>query len=164
MAAYNTSSAYDLQSFERAPKVKQEPKLRVLKSKRKGTTVSAISARSVGTFMLVVMVMVLIIYNQTCLNEVTGEINAINKEIAELQSENTRLGSIIENKMSLFNIGEMAQEMGMKKLDKYQIEYVSLYKENRIETAAQEQPDDLAKQVKMTFVTIIGNVKEYMGI
>ena len=164
MAAYNTSSAYDLQSFERAPQQQTErPQVRVVEAQKKGVVASLLHIKTIAPFFLVVIFLALEVYNKTCLHGITGEITALNNDNQALRSENTRLSSLIDNSMSLYNVAERAQEMGMQKLDKYQIEYVSLYKENRIEVIESATEAGFFEQLKLSVNSAIRDLKEYIG-
>ena len=167
MAGYNTSSAYKLTettTYEDAVS-KRRAQLKLVRNRKKRLIWSIVNIRSISIFMLVITVMSLIVYNQTCLNEVTGEINAINAMIKKMENENVRLSSTLESTVSLHDIAEQAQrELGLQKLDKYQIEYVSLYQENKIVITEEAPKDSFSTKLSLMINGSLQQIKEYIGV
>ena len=66
------------------------------------------------------------------ISSLKAQINGVNKEIVELESEATRLEVEIERKVSLVNLEQAATELGMQKCSKNQVIYI---KTNGFDTA-----------------------------
>ena len=164
MAAYNTSSAYKLDTYEDVT-AKRREQLKLVRSRKSRLIWSIVNIRSVSTFLLVIAVMGLIVHNQILLNEITGDINQVNSIIKEMENENVRLLSTLESTVSLHDIAERAQqELGMQKLDKYQIEYVSLYKDNKIVITEEAPKESFATKLSLMINSTLRQVKEYIGV
>ena len=164
MAAYNTSSAYKLETYEDVV-TKRREQLKLVRNRKRRLIWSIVNIRSISTFLLVITVMSLIVHNQVLLNEVTGDINEINSIIKEMENENIRLASTLESTVSLHDVAERAQqELGMQKLDKYQIEYVSLYKENKIVITEEAPKENFATKLSLVINGTLRQVKEYIGV
>ena len=58
--------------------------------------------------------------------ELNTEINAATKELSKLQSEEIRLEMELERRISFSNIEKAAQELGMHKKEKAQINYIRI--------------------------------------
>jgi len=166
MAAYNTSSAYDLSAFEEAPKKQaQAPRLKVVRNRSaKRTLAVAFTPKALASFVIVVTLICLMVYNHVCLNEITGDINALREEIAQLESQNVIVTSQLDSMLSLRVVAERAKdELGMDRLDKYQTRYVYLYEEDKIivpeEPAQGENPTGVAKIARSLFDSLM----EYIG-
>lgn len=149
MAAYNTSSAYELQ---RQPKQQPKTNLHVHKSKKHNkhqAVAELIKPRTVFLFLLAVSAVLFLLYNQACLTEVNGEISSINRELKVLSSDNIRMQGILEPTESLRIVAEKAQqELGMQRLDKYQVEYVCIYEEDRVAMAEPQEPEGFAENIE----------------
>lgn len=100
-----------------------------------------------------------VMYNRAQLTEMSAKVNAASKQLEEIKSENIRLQTELEDRMSLKNVEEYAAvELGMERLDPSQIEYVTLPKDTPQET---EQPDDsIWQKIKNFFVDMM----EYIGL
>ena len=64
-----------------------------------------------------------------------SEINELNEEIVELESESTRLSVEMERKISVTNLEEAAEALGMQKCEKSQVTYIQT---NNTDTAENE--------------------------
>lgn len=136
MAAYNTSSAYDLSVYEnytQKPRNKK-PKLEVVNQKSsKRDLIGVFSPQVLFCFSIVITLICLMIYNQLQLNEITAQINDENNMLTQLTSEKVRISSELESQISLRSIGEKAvNELGMEKLDSYHTTYVYLYEDDKV--------------------------------
>ena len=74
------------------------------------------------------------------LNELSREVTSKKKELETLESENSVLCLAIDRKNSLGNIEEIATEqLGMLKLESYQIHTVNLAKDDSVEVVTEEK-------------------------
>ena len=75
------------------------------------------------------------IYTEVKGNELSMETQKLTKELNALKNEKIRLELALEKKTDLKEIERRAKEdLGLKKIEKYQIQYVSLVTEDKIET------------------------------
>lgn len=162
MAYSNSSAAYDLTAYE-LPKERAKPQLKLHKTPQKMVS-AVLSPRVLSSFAIVVTLLCLIVYNQVQLNEVSGEINSLSKQLELLESENIKLTSELESTINLRTIGEQAKsELGMKRLDQYQTEYIELYQEDRIQLT-QDSPDvSLGQKIKITITAAVNRLQEYIS-
>lgn len=152
--------AYNLELF--APKqinYEVKEKLKVIENTSEKT-----SKRMVFQFVVLAGVVLatvfMLIYNQVAITEAANKITGLNKELAALQSDQTRIEMQIENKMSIKKIEEYATEqLGLVKLENYQIKYVDITKEDKIEIASPKLDNDLQKG----FLSVFQKFKEYIA-
>lgn len=163
MASWNTSEAYDLSAYEALPQRKQTPNIKVVRSlRRKPSTM--VTPRVVSSFIVVVTLFVLIVLNQVQLNEVSTQINILNAQLQELDSENVKMTSELESIISLPAIADYAKnELGMHKLDKYQSEYIYLHHEDKIELTEESPNASVGQQVQLSLTNVIHSIQEYIG-
>ncbi len=80
------------------------------------------------------------IYAKVQVNDVYNEIASVKKEIELLSSENVRMQSEIEAKMSMKNVEDYAENvLGLEKLEKSQIVYMEVQADSVIEVAEEEK-------------------------
>lgn len=136
---YNDSFAYDYERF--APSVR-EKKSEILeypnqnkKARQKRRAVSRKSAEFVKKVVISVFVLTAVfgsLFLRAEISSIKSQINTLDKEIIELESESTRLGVEIERKISVTNLEKAAIELGMQKCEKNQVTYI---KTNEFDTA-----------------------------
>ena len=135
------------------------------KKKAKSFFRKIVNLSSISAFLIIILVSAFIVYNHIELHEVTGEINKLNNEIRRLENENMHMTSRLENTISLHVIADIAQrELGLQKLDKYQIEYVVIFKENTIELNRQAPRDNFAARLSYGVNDMFRQIKEYIGV
>lgn len=163
--AYNTSSAHVMteQDHQGGPKKLRKQDLRVVKTPKQFLA-SAVTPKNVSVFLMVVTVVCLMVYNNVCLTEVTGRINALNAEMTRLSSEYVKMQSQQGSSLSPRDISEKAEnELGLKRLDKYQTEYLYLYHEDKIEVSEEQKEKGAGVQTKYAFNNAIEAIKEYLA-
>ena len=163
MAYSNSGAAYDFSDYQALPKRQPKPELQVVKSPRRMAP-AAITAKSVCSFAVIVTMIVLIVFNQVQLNEVSGDINILNKSLKELQSESVRMTSELESTISLRSISDQAKnELGMNKLDRYQTEYIYLFQSDKIELTEESPAASLGERLQLTVTGAIHRLQEYIA-
>ena len=152
------STAYDLSKFER--KQEKKPQIRVIKGKKAQRVNRVAIVKIFFAAVIVIGITSLMIVNRVALTEIGEEINAANEDLQILQSENTRLNVELEEKMSLDNIEEKAvNELGLTKMNNYQVQYLNLTQEDKIELTNPKSSGNI-------FDTIAGwfdKIKEYLS-
>lgn len=130
---YDGNAAYDLSRFERKT-VTQLP----VKNEEKKPKVKIMPF--ISTFLCVaiaVTITAMMMLSRVELNELTTKISSTNKQLNQLKNENVRLQLQAETKISLSTVEEYAiNVLGMKKLQRYQIEYVNLTDRDEVEIAS----------------------------
>lgn len=131
---YVDSFAYDFDMFAPQPKQKNN----VVEIQRKKNTLSDVrssrrprraTSRIAPLVMMLILVLGLIagnIYLRVQVTEVTSQINSYNQKLERAISENTSLEMEMENRVSLKNLEQSAQELGMQKAERYQIRYIDV--------------------------------------
>lgn len=133
--SYASNAAYDLSLFEEQEK---RPKLEEVKLPKKQTVLNLSPIRLIMLGLVLVAMAGTLLYTQVALSEVTAQINAANRELEELNNEQTRLEMELNRKMSIGAIEEYAtQNLNMNKIEQYQVELISI-----------EQQDEVAVNVK----------------
>lgn len=127
---YNDSFAYDYTIFAPAEKKRAEI------HKYPGESVKKNAARHAATVErtrlirnLIVSAMVVAavcssLFLRAEISSIKRDINSVDKQIAEYESEAVRLSVEMERKISVSNLEEAAIELGMQKCEKSQITYI----------------------------------------
>ncbi len=135
--ANRTNLAYDLSVYEprkapEAPK-QQAPEIKVKKN-------PAPIARKQSAFKffmtaaVIFAVLCAVLYGKVESNRLFGEISDLEEQLKNLQTENITLAAEYEARTSLKNVEDYAENvLGLKKLDKAQIEYVEIEGDSVIE-------------------------------
>ncbi len=143
---YNDSLAYDFELF--MPKKKSVNTDNVIKMPQKKTIQKqrkvARKAVSVSVAFVLLCAFFLAalcgnIFLRIRINEVDSAINDINTEINTMDAEYTKLFVEMEKLVSYKNLGESAQNLGMKKMDKKQVVYIHVNDKNTAITTSGEK-------------------------
>ena len=122
-------AAYNLKEFEN-----REPRIRVAKPAKKiakKRNLAPVRTAAAGVLLLALVFSVL--YTRAQNTELTSQITAQQTSLANLQSEYDYLSRSFESALSLDKVEIYAeQELGMIKMDKSQIEYISLKTQDNI--------------------------------
>ena len=138
---YNDSFAYNYDIFAPSQKKKAEiheyPNNEVkTKSKtKKALKDRAILIRNLVISALVVGAVCCSLFLRAEISSMRSEINELNEEVVELESESTRLSVEMERKISVTNLEEAAEALGMQKCEKSQVTYIQT---NNTDTAENE--------------------------
>ncbi len=139
----NSNLAYDLSVYEPKPVKKQEPKTLPAQNAKPEIKVktnaqvdrSGISALGVFVKAAVILgILFAVLYGNVETNRLFNEITKLQNELNSLQAENISLAAEYESVTSLKNVEDYAEDvLGLKKLDKAQIEYVEMEGDKVIE-------------------------------
>lgn len=115
--------AYDLTKYEDVS-VEKAPKIRI---RRQRTENTGSVPKLIVTATAAGLLMGAVIYGKVENAAIHAEITAQTKYVQMLESENVRMQTEIEEKTALKSVESYAEDiLGMQKLDKSQIEYVSV--------------------------------------
>ncbi len=144
------NAAYDLSKYENAaPKLTdgEKSKIVVRKAKSKPT---ASAPKILITAVMAVLVLSLVVYPKVQQATVMSDINKLNDQVMILESENVRMQTAIESKSALKAVEDYAVDvLGMQKLDKSQIEYLSIENGNVIDIP--EENENFFVKIKHSF-------------
>jgi hypothetical protein len=163
--ATNTSSAYDLNAFEAAqsPKRLRREDVKVVKTPKQFLA-TVVTVKSLTGFLIAVAGVCVMVYNNVCLTEVTGQINALNAEMTRLTSDYVKMESQQGSAMSPRAVAELAEnELGLKRMDKYQTEYIVLHHEDKIEVSEVPASESIGVKAKLLFTSAMNRMKEYIA-
>ena len=112
---------------------------------------------TVIVFVLLIISMVFFkIYNDVQLNELTTQNVKMKQQLENLHSEETRLQVLLEKRTDLREIEKRAtEELGLKKIEKYQIEYVALPTKDKTFLVATKQDNDFLSSVTRGFSVLL---------
>lgn len=122
-----------------SPKISKSKKSSTLKNnnKSKNNKQIALKKQKIKTIVYLCIsfiVLFTICYRYSLINEEFNNLNLTKTELSKIQKENSTLKLSIENSVNLNNIEKIALEkLGMQKLDKSQMVYISLEKEDYCE-------------------------------
>lgn len=125
------------------PDAREKAKLISIAKAKKDQEKRTMISRCLISFVAAVLMMGLILCNST-LNELTAEIGSLKSDLAEAESENTRLGLEIERGTNLSDVEEYAKnQLGMSKLDRSQTQYISLGDSDKVVVKEDDQKNGL---------------------
>ena len=162
----NTSLAYDLSVYEPEPVQQQAAaeKLQVVKAPRQFIS-SVITPRNFLIFAMAVFAVCFMVYYRAQLNEVTNEINIVTQRLDVLKNENVRMQSEIKSIISPRSVAEQAEhELGLKRIDKYQTEYIYLNHEDKVELADESARTSFFWNLRIKFNSTVKLLKEYISL
>lgn len=144
-------SAYDnAQEAQRAIKYKKNPAL-------KQKTISVVTV--IGICLLVAVVLGTMIYGRVEISSLCSEQTRQEEQLAQLQGENVSLQSELAQKTNMSKVEEYAEnELGLKKLDKSQIEYVTVESDS-VAKVVKAEDDNVFVKIKHWFSSVL----EYIG-
>lgn len=103
-----------------------------------------------------VVLAVFVLGGYISLNELTLQVSKKTKELDTLTSENQVLAVQIDRKNSLGNIEKLAvEQLGMVKLESYQIHTVNLVSDDRVEVIAPENDESFIDGVVASFNILV---------
>ncbi|MBQ7981846.1 MAG: hypothetical protein IJ305_09615 [Oscillospiraceae bacterium] len=146
--------AYNLEKYEDAAPEKA-PKIRVKRQKAENTGSAPkliVAALAAG------LLLGALIYGKVENTAIHSEIAAQTQYVDMLASENVRMQSELEEKTALKSVESYAEEiLGMQKLDKSQIEYVSISNGNIVDIP--ENNDNIFVRIKNSFNDFVEYLK-----
>ncbi len=138
--AGQTARQYDFERFE----TRTKPSVRVVQGKKPvnkyADKMRWMSKISVGAVVLAMTCSLL--YSQAQVTELTGDIQSRKRDLESAKSTYNYLSSVMDERSSLNNLEAQAQALGLMKLERNQLTYVTLETESRIEL-----PQSNAQQV-----------------
>lgn len=149
MARYNTNR-YQYETSPRklkpeyTPVKKKYPKKSTAKKQTVNTQVKKQEAKNANLKIIfyiaaVFAVLFAVSYRNALIAQTYSQVKDLKSELAQVEKENKQLEINIESQTNLGSIEEKAEkELGLKKLDDSQIVYVSLDKQDYVESSAQE--------------------------
>lgn len=161
--AQRDNLAYDLSVYEPRQKQVEQPKEKkpsIQVNRNPAPVQRRTGALSMFLKMIVALVMLFaILFGRMESDRLFGQIHDLQNELKELQSENITLAAEYESRTSLKNVEDYAENvLGLKKLDKAQIEYVELPSDSVIEVVETER-----KNIFIIIRNKISEIKEYLG-
>ena len=145
--------AYDLSRYERQiekeeayaqPAIVQRPKAK--------KTVSPIKA--VGYAAIIAVAVFCMIASKMENSALCNQISDMNRELDIVKSENVRMQAEIDGRTSLKNVEQYATDvLGLQKLEKAQVEYVQMQKDNVIEVS--EKSQNVFVKIKNKFYSVL---------
>lgn len=161
MANYNnTSSAYKLEDYGEEQVREEQPKLKMLKSRRQGKK-ATVSGGVVFAFLMIMTLVSMMIYNRAQLNMLAREMAALDKQMQTLKSENVRMSSQLTHTNSDIELERMAIELGMQKRTEYQTKRIYLYAEDKITRAEIVEEPSRLEAARLALTSLLGQFKEY---
>lgn len=155
--AHKENLAYDLSVFETVqpnPKKEQQP---IKKLDRKQSTKYISPVRSIALIVAVAVVTSFMVFSMIQLSELNDEIITAEDDLQTLQSESVRLDLKLNQMMSMSQLEESAESLGMVKINANNIEYITLSQGNVIEI-----PEDNNTTIFEKILTGFTNFMEYL--
>lgn len=117
---------------------------KVVPKKNKGFNISVILCA-----LFIVGLLSAKLYSDVQLNELTDKASKMKKELETLKSEEIRINVLLEKRTDLREIERKAtEELGLKKIEKYQVEYISLPSKDKAEIIAEQENGIINSVVK----------------
>lgn len=158
MSRRNSSHVYDIPAYnDREDKIKKtnppHSSAHIIRNVKKDEAPGTYY-KVIGAVLLALAALAMVISAKVEVTDIKSQINAQQKVVETLKSENTRMQAEIESKTSRKTVESYAENiLGMQKLDKSQCEYISLESGNVIEIP--ESDDNI-------FVKAYNKVSEFL--
>lgn len=124
-------AAYDLSLFEN--RQRKQPRVRVKQGGQLRTAQALRQVRIVSVTLLMIALISCYLYSQAVLTELTTDLQRTQRQLVAAQSDYDYLSGLMDSKTSLKSVAEIAtSQLGLMKLDKSQITYVTLEQESVI--------------------------------
>ena len=135
------NAAYDLSRYEK--QLAAQPRLQVVENTEAKPAKGGHWVRLFFLMAAAVMVVAAIINSQVRLTEMSHLVAEEKAKLVELQSENVRLQSELEGKMSIKTLESQAvNELGMSKVDNSQITYLNMSEGDQVYCAAADAAEN----------------------
>lgn len=145
-------SVYDRQELEAERKIKHRKNLAAKKKRN-------LTIKTIGIAVAMMALMCSMIYGKVELSSLYTKQAEMQTELTELQDENISFESELASKTGLTKVEEYAEDkLGLQKLDKSQIEYVTVPQDTVAEVVKTDDANIFVK-IKRWF----SNVLEYIG-
>lgn len=136
---YETSPRKIDTDYERPINKKTRTQKKANKTQNRAVKESRKTAKYLIEIALAFAVLLTISYRYSLINSRFSEKESLKSELADLQKQNAQLQLSIETGTNINNIEQQAKEkLGMKKLDNNQKVYVSLPKEDYVESSTEQ--------------------------
>lgn len=113
---------------------------------------------------LTIGLMMGLVVSSVQLNDVTREIRICKRDIEELKSDEKKLEVDMEKKLNLRNIEEAAKnDLGLSKIEKSQIHYVSIVSDDKIQLANKEKDESAVGNALSSLVKSFNILLEYLS-
>ncbi len=157
MASRN-NLAYDISVYEPVRKKQTQPQIKYKKNTHEVKSFSA--AKSIFTALAAMIILCCMLYGKVETTKLYNEAAVLYDELNILNSENDRIKAEIESKTALNKVDEIAVEkLGLKKLDKTQIQYIDVRNED-VTKVVEKESNNVFLKIKDWFI----GLKEYIGI
>lgn len=124
-------TAYDLSLFEN--RQRKQPRVRVKQGGQLRTAQALRQVRIISVTLLMIALISCYLYSQAVLTELTTDLQRTQRQLVAAQSDYDYLSGLMDSKTSLKSVAEIAtSQLGLMKLDKSQITYVTLEQESVI--------------------------------
>ncbi len=149
--------AYDYSIYENLPEKESQKKIQVKKNPSQSQPVLKIKCIVIAATALAILCA--IIYGKLEISKLYAQSADLNAELNVVVSENMKYETDVESKTSVQAVEDYAiNTLGLKKLDRTQIEYIELQKDNVIEVI-DEKDDNVFVSIKNWFKGVL----EYIG-
>lgn len=150
---YGDNLAYDLSLFE-------EKKESPAKEPVKASEPELHRARNTGRLLRILMATVLVgallsafLYSNATLAELNSQALSLQKQLNSLRDEETRMNVELDSRVCMKDIDELiTDDLGMVKLEKYQVNYIDLSEGDTMEMA--EEESSLWQKIRSFFTDI----------
>lgn len=153
-SAYNRNAAHkivEMPPFEEQKKPQMElvrRKKKTVAEARKEMRAGARQTAKILTVALCLLTMfAMLLYSRLRVDELTREIDAANAQLKVAQGENVRLNMQLDSMISLERVESYAKnELGMTKVEGYQIEYIDLSEEDTVTVSGNKTVKSLSAE------------------
>lgn len=129
---YNDSLAYDFEMFMPREKKEKSTTEQIIKNKPKLQPKHKIDTVVICLGFLCFVLMILSLFVRVEISETCHQIQQLEKEVAALESEHTRLMCEYASITSYANLEEEATKLGMRKMTKDQVVYIRIHTEDKV--------------------------------
>ena len=125
-------AAYDLERFENRP-LESKPRMRAVQGKKQTMKIDTQKIKMIALCVMMVGLTAGLLESQATITELTSQVQRTQRQLVNAQSEYNYLSGVLDSKTGLRNVEQIVvSNLGLMKLDKSQITYVTLENESTI--------------------------------
>lgn len=152
-------TAYELERFANRPLETEKPRMRAVRGKKQALKINHERIKTIAVCVLMVGLTMGVLESQATITELTSQIQSTNKQLINAKSDYNYLSGVLDSKTSLKNVEQIAtSQLGLMKLDKSQITYVTLESESTIQRQGSE-----VNRITSFLQSVIQKVMDYLN-
>lgn len=152
-------TAYEVYRSENRQQENEQPRMRAVRGKKQALKLSAEKIKTIAVCVIMAGLTMGVLQSQATITELTSEIQTTKKALVNAQSDYNYLSGVMDSKTGLKSVEQIAaSQLGLMKLDKSQITYITLESESTI-----RRPESGVKRFADVLADWVQDVMDYLN-